>query len=33
VGMPRKTFLHDGDVVQTGIEGLGQLETTIASAR
>jgi 2-keto-4-pentenoate hydratase/2-oxohepta-3-ene-1,7-dioic acid hydratase in catechol pathway len=33
VGMPRRTFLHDGDTVETGIEGLGRLETAIAGAR
>jgi 2-keto-4-pentenoate hydratase/2-oxohepta-3-ene-1,7-dioic acid hydratase in catechol pathway len=33
VGMPRKTFLHDGDVVVTEIEGLGRLVNTIAGAK
>lgn len=32
VGMPRKTFLHDGDVMVAEIEGLGTVENRIASA-
>jgi 2-keto-4-pentenoate hydratase/2-oxohepta-3-ene-1,7-dioic acid hydratase in catechol pathway len=32
VGMPRKTFLHDGDVMVAEIEGLGRIENRIVSA-
>jgi 2-keto-4-pentenoate hydratase/2-oxohepta-3-ene-1,7-dioic acid hydratase in catechol pathway len=32
VGMPRKTFLNDGDIVVAEIEGLGRVENRIVSA-